>query len=375
MSSPCCLVEPSATFKLSSLPKTYWKLYATAGKLIEQIKQHIPRVSVQGVDCQPEYQSIPQLVLYESDSKFTMMANSPDADVEVVFYSSENGSKIRRNEGGMLDKTGSSFPRPIFMRIKVMQDRQLVEISRQVHAPVGVHDLVLKSNSNDLPLREKEGEWKKVVLVAPAGNIVSVDRTSLDGYERKGLDKTGTFLAVCRAVESGLDGGNTHCETSRDSRSPSSVLVCKTLPVDQQGNDSPRESESIGLARKLGHSLTPRTSIPSMGWNDDGNRFPFEPPSLTRQPGNFETRFIPSVGWCVRYSGQSGGAGRYRMMFFDGKTLEVDVDEECVELMDSVRDEVVRFVVHGCWCLRTCNSSNVLCFIGIKSGNVARRER
>lgn len=32
------------------------------------------------------------------------------------------------------------------------------------------------------------------------------------------------------------------------------------------------------------------------------------------------------------------------MMFFDGKTLEVDVDEECVEMMDSVRDEVVRLV-------------------------------
>jgi len=43
------------------------------------------------------------------------------------------------------------------------------------------------------------------------------------------------------------------------------------------------------------------------------------------------------------------------MMFFDGKTLEVDVDEECVELMDSVRDEIVRFVrrsqpgVPGSW--------------------------
>jgi len=32
------------------------------------------------------------------------------------------------------------------------------------------------------------------------------------------------------------------------------------------------------------------------------------------------------------------------MMFFDGKTLEVDVDEECVEMMDSVRDEIVRLV-------------------------------
>jgi len=48
MSSPCCLVEPSATYKLGNLPKPYWKLYADAGKLVEQIKQHIPRVSKPG---------------------------------------------------------------------------------------------------------------------------------------------------------------------------------------------------------------------------------------------------------------------------------------------------------------------------------------
>ena len=46
MSTPCCLVEPSAAYKLCDLPKTYWKLYVAAGKLVEQIKQHIPRVSV-----------------------------------------------------------------------------------------------------------------------------------------------------------------------------------------------------------------------------------------------------------------------------------------------------------------------------------------
>ena len=45
MSSPCCLVEPSATYRLGALPKSYWKLYTAAGKLVEQIKQHIPRVS------------------------------------------------------------------------------------------------------------------------------------------------------------------------------------------------------------------------------------------------------------------------------------------------------------------------------------------
>ena len=48
MSSPCCLVEPFVTYKLGDLPKPYWKLYTDAGKLVEQIKQHIPRVSETG---------------------------------------------------------------------------------------------------------------------------------------------------------------------------------------------------------------------------------------------------------------------------------------------------------------------------------------
>lgn len=48
MSIPCCLVEPSAMYKLGDLPKPYWKLYSTAGKLVEQIKQRTPRVSVLG---------------------------------------------------------------------------------------------------------------------------------------------------------------------------------------------------------------------------------------------------------------------------------------------------------------------------------------
>lgn len=277
----------------------------------------------------------------------------------------------------MSDGTNSGFLlRGVTMRIKVLRSRQLVEISRQVPAPARVHNRIQKPSSKDLPLRQKEGEWKKVVLVAPGGNIGSIDRASLDGYERKGLERTGAFLAVCRTVESGLveDGESSHGETSCSSSSSTSDLVCKTLPVDQHCNGIPREPESIGLTRKLGHSVTPTTSIPSVGWNRDRYGFPFEPPSLTRQPGNFETRFIPSVGWCVRYAGPSGGAGRYRMMFFDGKTLEVDVDEECVELMDSVRDEIVR-LVHRYRSRRTCNSSDRLCPTGIKSGSVAQRGR
>ena len=276
------------------------------------------------------------------------MANFPDADVEAVFYSPEDDPRLRESGGQPLDKLDGSFPlRTVVMRIKITRNRQLVEISRQVFTPARVHDHAMNPNPKSSPLREKEGEWKKVVLVAPGGRIDAVDKTSLDEYERRGIERSSAFLAVCRTMGSSLVEVRENLQDSeipRSSGSSSSVLVCKTLPVDQHSNGISREPESIGLTRKLGHSLTPTGSVPSMGWNRDRDGFPFEPPSLIQQAGNFETRFIPSVGWCVRYTGPSGGAGRYRMMFFDGKTLEVDVDEECVELMDSVRDEIVRLV-------------------------------
>jgi len=279
------------------------------------------------------------------------MANFPDADVEAVFYSPDGRPRIQPSEGrGVPGETNGSFPlRGAAMRIKIMRSRQLVEISRQVLAPVRGHDRVMTPSSRNSPLREKEGEWKKVVLVAPGGNIDAIDRTSVDEYERGGLERTKGFLAVCKTIELGLIEAEElpRGKISCDSTPLSSILVCKTLQADQCDDNTPRESGSIGLARKLGrlqYSMTPTTSAPSMGWNKGCHGFPFEPPSLIQQPGGFETRFIPSVGWCVRYAGPSGGAGRYRMMFFDGKTLEVDVDEECVEMMDNVRDEFVRLV-------------------------------
>lgn len=63
-------------------------------------------------------------------------------------------------------------------------------------------------------------------------------------------------------------------------------------------------------------------------------------PSMRSPPGPLQTRFIPDVGWCVRYepipsgSGTSAaGGGRYRIMFLDGVELEVDVDREKIEFV------------------------------------------
>ena len=310
------------------------------------------------------------------------MTNFPDADVEAVFFSPEGFPRVQPGGKGELcgKATGGFPPRGASMRVRIMQSRQLVEISRQVLAPARDRGRAVNPSSKGLIPREEEGEWKKVVLVAPGGNIGAIDRTSLDAFERNGLERTKVFLATCRTVESGLVDAQEFLnrEVSLASNSLSSVLVCKTLPVDQLDDNIPGEPESINLARKFGiprHPTTSTASVPSVLWNKVSRGLPFEPPSLTREPGGFETRFIPSVGWCVRYAGSSGGAGRYRMMFFDGKTLEVDVDEECVELMDSIRDEVVRLVHRIPAFLDSEVYLTASVPAGTKSGNVVQRER
>ncbi|KAI5896605.1 uncharacterized protein SCHCODRAFT_02569377 [Schizophyllum commune H4-8] len=44
------------------------------------------------------------------------------------------------------------------------------------------------------------------------------------------------------------------------------------------------------------------------------------------------TRFLPNVGWCIRYGSRVSQGGRFRIMYLDGATMDIDVDEEWVEL-------------------------------------------
>ena len=48
-----------------------------------------------------------------------------------------------------------------------------------------------------------------------------------------------------------------------------------------------------------------------------------------------QTRFMPSVGWCIRYGSKMSHSGRYQIMFIDGVCLNVDVDREEVEFTNT----------------------------------------
>jgi len=60
-----------------------------------------------------------------------------------------------------------------------------------------------------------------------------------------------------------------------------------------------------------------------------------------------QTRFIASVGWCIRYGSRVSQGGRYRILFLDGVVLDIDVDEGWVEFT-SQEGDVTRHEIRNC---------------------------
>jgi polo-like kinase 4 len=63
-----------------------------------------------------------------------------------------------------------------------------------------------------------------------------------------------------------------------------------------------------------------------------------ELPPVDTSTTRSQTRFIPALGWCIHYGSKASQGGSYRIMFLDGVTLDVNVDEECVEFKDQAGD-------------------------------------
>jgi polo-like kinase 4 len=252
-----------------------------------------------------------KIVVHEVDLRCTVMANAPDADFELLFYRFEHDSSFRKN------KKGEATQRDIRMRIRLMRKRQLVEISRQVSVTTTAE-------------REQVGEWVKKVIVAPGGNFAGIDRRTLDDEETTGLARALGFVSLCDIFERRSASSRT---STLNAVGPESEL--SQTPPDPSG--LPHDLLTASLKRVPGNLSLPRlpAQLPQFSPLEQSSK------SFSASYEGFDTRFIPSVGWCVRY-GFSGGAGRYKMMFFDGAILEVDVDGECVEFMNSMTDEVVR---------------------------------
>lgn len=95
-------------------------------------------------------------------------------------------------------------------------------------------------------------------------------------------------------------------------------------------------ARSAQLDKDIGTPIPQETASNGYDISTKGTRTEIDPAwcdgdfELTRGL-DMQTRFIPSVGWCIRYGSRVSQGGRYRIMFLDGVTFEIDVDEDWVE--------------------------------------------
>lgn len=380
LSTPCCLAEPDNMYPLETLPVRYWKSYDRASRVVEHVKKKMAKLS-----------------LYQPSATCTLMSNEPCADIEVLFDSTAPyPDSLDRHSAGR-----SEGNRTAGMRIRLSRKGHILEISTFVSAASG---------------STGEWKKKILAWISSSSGLSPQDLASLTAQEKEGLDTLAEFVRVAEAFEAlgpplhdfprnerpsgSMDSSGNLDNLAGRLASLESILdrplrqkkPC-ILPsnLHQQQTDDSTSDTSTGataatespqaLPRSFSDvSVTPRPKLspPHLRFTNETARRAsstvVDPPvssnhlrsahdhpqsaisitpewqSTSVSGMTVQTRFIPSVGWCIRYGTSAGG--RYRIMFLDGVTLEVDVDEEmikftsqdgkvvkCVALMISIRSD------------------------------------
>ncbi|GJF00693.1 kinase-like protein [Phanerochaete sordida] len=171
LSTPCCLAEPTVEHRLGSLPRTYRKQYADAAKVVNKLKQRIPR-----------------LVVHEPEAQCTLMANEPHGDVEIVVPRPETFE-------GLKDPQGSPHPTA---QLRLLRGHRVVEISR--FTPAG--------------RKPGAGEWtKRVVPITGQGFHIKIpdeEAATRDVNAAALIDTLYRFLRICEAAENARASTSDH---------------------------------------------------------------------------------------------------------------------------------------------------------------------
>ncbi|KAJ7644083.1 kinase-like domain-containing protein [Roridomyces roridus] len=282
LSLPCCLAEPTKKYTVDSLPSAYWRQYNDAGLLVERIKQRTPK-----------------LMLHTGVAKCTLMANSPPADIELLFGSADG-------------------PR---MRIRLSRQSGSWEIAKHTSGARGE-------------------EWTKKVLrtIDEPPFISLADWDALEAIEQENVVHVVGFLRSCDALE------QLECQDHSISFPYSKRRRHTPLPTSVSSTQSLSTFNFLPRPPKLAVSqidvdpLLDKASVEGQHLSVLGKTVVL--PTWCKDDLDFtaanqlapQTKFIPSVGWCIRHGSRVSQGGRYKIMFFDGTVLEIDVDEDWAEL-------------------------------------------
>ncbi|KAI0917288.1 hypothetical protein AcW2_007460 [Taiwanofungus camphoratus] len=347
LSTPCCLAEPLATHTLEDLPSSYWKLYSDAGRVVNQLKQRIPK-----------------LTMYKPEARCTLMANEPLGDIELVVPPFDRQCRSEQLDDNVASGKGPN------MRIRLLRRSHIIEIAR--HIPPASRS------------KERTGEWLKKVFSAAGDEfgITNEDWATLEPVERAGIQHLAEFLRVCEAVEAlGLNDGpsvrtdmqhvpkkiDTRHSTATDLRagrkrlenlltrmdnrvesalpgtltsgdvgSPSSVATAASSKILPSLNLLPRPSKFVSAPSNHSEGINRDDATEINGYLSTNPRRPdansgSQPLSRSAGAGaETQTRYIPGTGWCVRYA--SPEAEWYKIMFQDGVSLEINPGQDTVRL-------------------------------------------
>lgn len=258
-------------------------------------------------------------------TKCTLMANSPQADIELLISSSTTSNKIKA-DGPVL-------------RIRFSRHDQFLEIARHISDSQGEEwtkkTVPSMPQSPYIPTEEwkilkqdEEDALHQLTLFVKISDVFEelTDKmhsrsepttASLDNHQK---DVADSHKPVQRSSSTHITTTLTNSISSLSLAPRPSKISTFVLPTpDYTPNNTislkdrqPSEAEGVDLNSKI-------------SWRENAN--------LTGgNPGReIQTRFIPSIGWCIRYASNISQGGRYRIMFLDGVALDVDVDEDWVE--------------------------------------------
>lgn len=315
--------------------------------------------------------------MYTMHAKCTLMSNGPEADVEILYSSFAPFHQEQRRR-----QKNSNKPS---IRIRFCRKQTFIEISKFISTE-GVH---LPGNG--------EWTKKRFTVPGEKTVLRGADWGKLDDAEKNAFADLDEFMRVCCATEKLMDGDVWSDKTLRQETTSGSMdLPTKANPpgasLDSEFTSSPLRSRNTNLQQQIQPSLATESSLagsravnfmsqmkvaarptkllPHFSKHTTNVQIiqphstrSFTPPievELNTQPDftestgvsdkpqwsykdiydeeyvkvHAQTRFIPSIGWCIRHGCKTSQGGRYRIMFFDGVVMEVDVDEEWVEFTD-----------------------------------------
>ncbi|ESK94020.1 serine threonine protein kinase [Moniliophthora roreri MCA 2997] len=308
IATPINLTVPTASHALETLPRRYWKYYNDAGILLKRIKQRTPKI-----------------VFHEPNIRCTLMANGPPGDIELMFM------KESFTDTDLLSVPSSAkhkHEQPV-RRLQYSRQDGTLEIASYISGPRGnewetkTHHLLTQQDlSSNLPKLDCKEELSVSRLRSFLRIVELLESTETDFRPPKSHSSSHNELP---STSIPFSTSAPNLGSSRTIGRSLSTIDLAPRPPKFSTSISKTEMWSLGKQNSLATNTNLKATDTTPTWCKDDSL------AIRLNTSGVQSKFIPSVGWCIRHGSRVSQGGRYKVMFLDGAVLDVDVDEEWVE--------------------------------------------